>query len=93
MNVIAPDDLERVFCVLPKLNNPRILQQSGAFFIFGIDGNKTRMAKFTFPFRRYTISAKGKKRILEDLEKLGIDESTLFPELETVADHLKHAKM
>lgn len=35
MNVIAPDDLERVFCVLPKLNNPRILRQSGAFFIFG----------------------------------------------------------
>ena len=44
MNVIAPDDLERVFCVLPKLNNPRILRQSGAFFIFGIDGNKTRTA-------------------------------------------------
>lgn len=93
MNVIAPDDLERVFCVLPKLNNPRILRQSGAFFIFGIDGNKTRTAKFTFPFRRYTISAKGKKRILEDLEKLDIDESTLFPEFETVADHLRHAKM
>ncbi|WP_302803305.1 hypothetical protein [Alistipes ihumii] len=49
------------------------------------------MAKFTFPFRRYTISAKSKERILKDLEKLGIDESTLFPELETVADHLKHA--
>lgn len=91
MNVIDPEDLEQVFCVLPKLNNPRILRQSGAFFIFGIDGDKTRMAKFTFPFRRYTISAKSKKRILKDLEKLGIDESTLFPELETVADHLKHA--
>ena len=51
------------------------------------------MAKFTLPFRRYMISAKGKKRILEDLEKLDIDESTLFPEFETVADHLKHAKM
>ena len=90
LDKIRPDDLEKVFCVLPKLNNPRIIRQSGAFFLFGIDGAKGRMARFSFPFRRFVISASGKKRILEDLAKLGIDESALFPELETVADYLRH---
>lgn len=89
MDLIDREDLGRVFCVLPKLNNPRIIRQSGAFFLFGIDGEKRKQAEFRVPFRRYTISAVGKKRILADLAKLGIDESTLFPELEMVADHLK----
>lgn len=89
LNVIDRDDLGRVFCVLPKLNNPRIIRQSGAFFLFGIDGEKRKQAAFKVPFRRYTIGAAGKKRILKDLAKLGIDESMLFPELETVADHLR----
>lgn len=89
MDMIDREDLGRVFCVLPKLNNPRIIRQSGAFFLFGIDGEKRKQAEFRVPFRRYTISAAGKKKILADLAKFGIDESTLFPELEMVADHLK----
>lgn len=88
-DLIDREDLGRVFCVLPKLNNPRIIRQSGAFFLFGIDGEKRKQAEFRGPFRRYTISAAGKKRILSDLARLGIDEATLFPELEMVADHLK----
>lgn len=89
LDLIDREDLGRVFCVLPKLNNPRIIRQSGAFFLFGIDGGKRKQAEFRVPFRRYTISAAGKKRILSDLARLGIDEATLFPELEMVADHLK----
>lgn len=89
LDLIDREDLGRVFCVLPKLNNPRIIRQSGAFFLFGIDGEKRKQAEFRVPFRRYTISAAGKKRILSDLARLGIDEATLFPELEMVADHLK----
>ena len=89
LDLIDREDLGRVFCVLPKLNNPRIIRQSGAFFLFGIDGEKRKQAEFRVPFRRFTISAAGKKRILSDLARLGIDEATLFPELEMVADHLK----
>lgn len=89
LDLIDREDLGRVFCVLPKLNNPRIIRQSGAFFLFGIDGGKRKQAEFRVPFRRFTISAAGKKRILSDLARLGIDEATLFPELEMVADHLK----
>lgn len=89
LNLIDREDLGRVFCVLPKLNNPRIIRQSGAFFLFGIDGVKRKQAEFRVPFRRFTISAAGKRRILSDLARLGIDEATLFPELEMVADHLK----
>ena len=36
LDLIEPIHLERVFCVKPKLDNPRIIRQEGAFFIFGI---------------------------------------------------------
>lgn len=36
---INPCDLGRVLAVLPKLDNPRIVRQQGAFLIFGSDSN------------------------------------------------------
>lgn len=39
------DDLSKVLCVLPKLDNPRIIRQHEAFFLFGIyEGMKENMA-------------------------------------------------
>jgi len=35
-NIINPNDVESVFAVRPKLDNPRIVRQHGAFLIFGI---------------------------------------------------------
>ncbi len=34
--IIDPDDVSKVYAVRPKLNNPRIIKQSGAFLIFGV---------------------------------------------------------
>ena len=36
-----------VLCVLPKLNNDRIIRQNGAFFIFGMGETKEKPAEFT----------------------------------------------
>ena len=44
-NIIDSKDIERVFCVKPMFDNPRIIRQSGAFFLYGIDGDKSKPAK------------------------------------------------
>ena len=87
--VIDSKHIEMVFCVKPKLDNPRIIRQEGAFFIFGISDNKTQCAKFDFVYESYIISKSEKQKILNQLEALGINESTLFPEIDHVAKHLK----
>ena len=35
-SIIDPDDINNIFAVQPKLDNPRIVRQHGAFLIFGI---------------------------------------------------------
>lgn len=88
LDVINPEDLSQVFCVLPKLDNPRIIRQAGVFFLYGIDQEKKKPAKLKIQPLRITINKAGKRSILKDLSLLGIDESTLFPELDKVTDYL-----
>ena len=35
-NLVKPSDLNRVICIKSKLNNKRILAQTGAFLLFGL---------------------------------------------------------
>ncbi|MDE6695636.1 MAG: FRG domain-containing protein [Muribaculaceae bacterium] len=88
-NVIDSRDIERVFCVKPMFDNPRIIRQSGAFFLYGINGNKSKPASLNFGYKMYIINKAHKQRIRKQLEALGIDKSTLFPEVEHVAEHIK----
>ena len=87
--VIDKKHIEMTFCVKPKLDNPRIIRQEGAFFIFGIDVAKNKPAHFNYEYESYIISKSDKSKILKQLDSLGINESTLFPEIEHVAKHLK----
>lgn len=88
-NVIDSKDIERVFCVKPMFDNPRIIRQSGAFFLYGINGNKSKPASLNFGYKVYIINKAQKQKIRKQLEALGIDKSTLFPEVEHVAEHIK----
>lgn len=88
-NGIDSKDIERVFCVKPMLDNPRIIRQSGAFFFYGINGDKSKPALLEFQYKMYVINKNNKKKIRKQLEALGIDKSTLFPEVEHVAEHIK----
>lgn len=88
-NVIDSKDIERVFCVKPMFDNPRIIRQSGAFFLYGINGNKSKPASLDFGYKVYIINKAHKQKIRKQLEALGIDKSTLFPEVEHVAEHIK----
>lgn len=78
-----------VFCVLPKLNNERILRQQGAFFIFGMGKTKDIPATFLDSPKTIRIKADCKNNILNELDLLGINESSLFPETDKTMKCIK----
>lgn len=83
-------DLDKVLCVLPKLDNPRIIRQHGAFFLFGIhEGRKNSMTTLECSSIRFNIPAKSKSEILTQLDQLGINEKFCFPEIDKVAHYFK----
>lgn len=94
---IEEEHLHTVFCVKPKLNNPRVIKQSGAFLLFGMGSNKLEPArippKFLFKsngsIKTIKIALNGKTTILEELSELGVSPASLFPEIEKVAEYLK----
>lgn len=96
-SIINPKDIERVVAVKVKQSNNRIIKQSGAFLIFGINGNKTEPAKIPDEWILnldqkgvdFNINNDSKENIINELNVLGINESTLFPELENQAKYLK----
>jgi len=97
LSVINHEDFARVIAVKVKLYNSRIIKQNGAFLIFGINGSKKNPATIPSDWI-LNLKVKGidlstdmsyKKQLLDDLDALGINESTLFPEIENQAKYLK----
>ena len=97
--IINPNDIGSVFAIKPKLDNPRIVRQYGAFLIFGAKENNKEMPRVEHNWiiagknsplgKRIIIDHKSKKDILNELDTLGINKSTLFPEIDKVADYIK----
>lgn len=87
---LNPLDLLSCFFVQPEKSNQRILKQDGAFIISGLSSN-TEDSEHKLESMVYKkIIIKDKDKILEELDKLGINESTLFPEIDKVANYLKN---
>lgn len=86
--LIQPVSLYRPVFVRPKNNNRRIIAQAGAFIIYGLEANtsggKPYPTTITQSFMR--VKAERKTEIREQLARLGIDASVLFPELDKAAD-------
>jgi hypothetical protein len=97
--IINPNDIGSVFAIKPKLDNPRIVRQYGAFLIFGAKENNKEMPEVESSWvkrgekstskERLIIKSSEKKSILDELDNLGINKSTLFPEIDKVADYIK----
>ena len=86
---LKADATKKVLCVMPKLNNERIICQQGAFFIFGMGASKDNPAQLTDEPIKIRILAEGKDVILKELQMLGINEATLFPETDKVMNQIK----
>lgn len=88
--IIDIEDFNKVVCVKPKTNNPRIDRQQGAFFVFGIDDKKTQPAKIDKKWivGRLEIDKDAKINIRDEFKYFGIGHRTLFPELNLQAQHI-----
>lgn len=93
--LMKPQDLLRPIYVKPKLSNKRIIAQSGAFMLYGSKTNSLKSTEEVLPTRSVFIAAEHKEAIRGQLERLGIYESILFPEIEKAAKFISHnyAKM
>lgn len=91
--IIDPVDINKVFCVKVKQSNPRIINQSGAFLLFGINKEKDKMAKVDSSWLPLKSDKKlliyNKEKIRNDLELMGITASFVYPEMESFAKKLK----
>ena len=88
---IVPLDILTPQFVQPNKDNPRILKQDGAFIVSGLDANaeesNNKIRKFIV--MEIMIPKDSKKQIREELEYVGINQASLFPEVDKVADYLR----
>lgn len=89
--IVLGDILNPLF-VQPNMTNPRIANQQGAFLLSGLSNDqneaeekiKSRMAKTNL-----IIPASKKDAILDELDAIGINQATIYPNLDKIAGYLK----
>lgn len=90
VNEIVPEHISSIMVVRSKQSNPRIVAQSGAFFLFGDDADFAHDPKGSGIHKRtMKIPADNKPVILRDLDRILINESTMYPSLDRSASYLK----
>lgn len=85
---IKRTDLNAPLIVKPRLTNRRLLAQQGAFLLFGLNTKLDDENNFGYKIRRMTVPAKAKAKIKDSLDKIGINESTMFPEIDSAARYI-----
>jgi hypothetical protein len=83
---IQREHLRTIVCVKGKRSNDRISSQSGAFLLFGMDAVLDENGTSEIAVTRITISKK--PLILQQLDLLNINESTVFPYIENSAKYV-----
>ncbi len=90
LEIMEEEDVKSVVPVKVKLNNNRIVRQSGAFLLYGINEEKNVPAQINSNWieRKIVIDRKDKTGLLKTLKLLGINGSTLYPEIDYQAEDL-----
>jgi hypothetical protein len=88
--IINPTDLFKPYYVHPKMSNRRILAQSGAFILYGMDPFKKLFFPYEIEETSFLVPLNAKRPIRKALANLGINESTLFPEIDKAAARIKN---
>ncbi|AWD70732.1 MULTISPECIES: FRG domain-containing protein [Acinetobacter] len=84
-------DLKNTFCVKGRLNQERIIAQSGSFLIFGLDAEAIpESGNDDFNVYRIRINKDDKKPILDELDLLNINQRTVYPSIENSAKYIKN---
>lgn len=83
---INPSDLKKIICMKSKKSNSRIASQSGAFLLFGVDAILNEQETEEISIQRIEVDKKDK--ILKELDTLNINESSVFPYIESSAKYI-----
>lgn len=86
---ICPSDLKKTFCVKPKLDNARIRQQSGAFFLYGIGKDKNSCSPLMEHPINIIIPHRYKDKLKAELACFGITDAYVYPEMDHVMRDIK----
>lgn len=99
-NKIVPHDILKRFIVLSEKKNSRMIMQDGAFIIFGLyypeikNQDKEILKKYSLEDNISEMNIYIDQRccvsILKELKDLGIKTSTVYPEMDRVAEELKN---
>ena len=79
-------DLQSIICIKGIKNNERITSQSGVFLLFGLNASLEEIGNDFIQIKR--IKIKNRKKILNELDLLNINESTVFPGIESSARYI-----
>lgn len=85
-------DLLTPLFVQPNMTNPRIVNQQGAFLLSGLCNNineAEKKIKARIAQTQIIIPKRYKKQILKELDSIGINKGTIYPNMEKIADYLK----
>jgi hypothetical protein len=90
---INPIDLCKVVSVIPRRTHARIAAQNGAFLLYGLfdDARPGDITMGSMIFERIDIDASSKKKMLSELNALGISRDTLLPEIDNSASEIAKA--
>ena len=81
-------DLLKNYFVIPDYSNRRIEKQNGAFIINGLSKDEDEYLEKINDTYVYKIKILNQKQILQELDIYGINEATLFPEMDKVASYI-----
>ena len=84
---IDPDHLGSIICVKAKQTNTRIKSQSGAFLLYGHGAMLPDSGQDGLEISRIKVTRK--QDILDQLDVLNINATTVYPSIDQTADHLK----
>ena len=93
---INPEHLENtIVFVKPKQDFDRITHQNGLFALFGINNNKKEMPEIEFMeppcnITHFIIPSNCKKKIIEELSGININEATVYCDMDHIASHYKN---
>lgn len=86
---ILTTDLRSVICVKGRLNQDRIIAQAGSFLIFGLDAFLPEEGTEIIKISRIRIASTNKKRMIEELDLLGVNSRTIYPSMENTSKYIK----
>lgn len=93
-NRINRDDLVKNIVVRSKKDNARIVKQDGMFILFGLrevnsSKDETSNIRVRIDNKILLLICTDKRRIIEELDLIGINEASLFPEIENISNYIK----